>query len=387
MFIIPSSTDAPVYHWPYATVGLIVANVAIFVASVTGVITDPDQLVMPYGAGLTPLQWFTSMFAHADFFHLFGNMVFLWVFGLVVEGKLGWMRFLACYLLIGVMQSVMEQSIQLALSGTGGSLGASSAIYGVMAMAAVWAPKNEVTLHYLFFIYFRPFTGSFEVPIWGMAVFYIGLDVLGTLLLGVNSSSWLHVGGVLIGTPLAIVMLKLHLVDCEGWDIFHVLADDPGAEKEKLKAYEKHLLKKEELQTKSFEETPQRVDWLLKQGNPDAAYDYYKRQNDLADGIALPRDVLQRLVAGLQQQGRWRESCPLMADLLDRFPEGSEAVRVKLAQICLVELDRPGRALELLRGLDVQKLPSKLVPLTKKVALRAQQMQREGHVELDTEQW
>ena len=387
MLIFPTSTDAPVYHWPYATVGLIVTNVVVFLASVTGAIANPDQLVMPYGVGLTPPQWFSSMFAHADFFHLFGNMVFLWVFGLVVEGKLGSLKFLVCYMFIGVLQSVIEQSIQMALAGTGGSLGASSAIFGMMAMAAVWAPKNEITLHYVFIIYFRPFIGSFEVPIWGMAVFYIGLDVLGTLWLGVNSSSWLHVGGVLIGAPLAIAMLKLRLVDCEGWDVFHVLADDPGAEKEKLEAYEKHLLKEEERQTKSFEETPQRVDWLLKQGNTDAAYEYYKKQNDLADGIALPRDLLLRLVAGLQQQGRWRESCPLMADLLDRFPEGSEAVRVKLAQICLLELDRPGRALELLRGLDVQNLPPKLVPLTKKVALRAQQMQREGHVELDTEQW
>ena len=47
------------------------------------------------GDGLHPLQWVTNNFMHSGFFHLAGNMIFLWTFGLVVEGKLGWWRVLA----------------------------------------------------------------------------------------------------------------------------------------------------------------------------------------------------------------------------------------------------------------------------------------------------
>ena len=50
------------------------------------------------GDGIHPLQWLTNIFLHAGFFHLVGNMIFLWTFGFVVEGKLGWLPFTALYL-------------------------------------------------------------------------------------------------------------------------------------------------------------------------------------------------------------------------------------------------------------------------------------------------
>lgn len=140
--LIPYSTDAPVYHLPIATVGLIVVNTVLFFAALFGGLPNLELWILPYGAGLTPAQWLTSMFMHDNLDHLLGNMLFLWLFGLVVEGKIGWHRFLACYLSIGIGQSMIEQTLQLALGGEGGSLGASSAIYGIMAMAAIWAPKK-----------------------------------------------------------------------------------------------------------------------------------------------------------------------------------------------------------------------------------------------------
>lgn len=137
MFFFPFSTDAPVYYWPFASVGLIAVNVMVFLAMVTGSISAPENWILWYGQGLHPEQWLTSIFMHASVDHLVGNMLFLWVFGLVVEGKLGWQRFLACYLAIGVGQSMLEQMVMLFNSDGGGSLGASAAIFGLMAMAAV----------------------------------------------------------------------------------------------------------------------------------------------------------------------------------------------------------------------------------------------------------
>lgn len=73
-------------------------------------------------------------------------MVFLWVFGLVVEGKIGWWRFLVCYLGVGVGQSLVEQILTLPLHGVNvRSGGASSAIFGIMAMAAI-GPRSTRSL-------------------------------------------------------------------------------------------------------------------------------------------------------------------------------------------------------------------------------------------------
>ena len=98
MPLIPINTDAPLYHFPYATIGLIFANVVCFAA--TGFALKPDRLepwLLQYGEGLNPLEWIPAAFAHGGFMHLIGNMFFLWGFGLVVEGKLGWKRFIPLY--------------------------------------------------------------------------------------------------------------------------------------------------------------------------------------------------------------------------------------------------------------------------------------------------
>ena len=97
--ILPIGTDAPIYHRPIATVGLIVANVIAFGYSMTN-FEEADWLrwMLLTGDGLHPLQWVTHGFLHANIFHLAGNMVFLWAFGLIVEGKLGALAFLGLYL-------------------------------------------------------------------------------------------------------------------------------------------------------------------------------------------------------------------------------------------------------------------------------------------------
>ncbi|MGI9429311.1 MAG: rhomboid family intramembrane serine protease [Bythopirellula sp.] len=383
--LIPYSTDAPIYHWPVATVGLIVANTIIFFAAVTGALPNPDQWVMPYGEGFTPAQWLLSMFMHANLDHLLGNMLFLWVFGLVIEGKIGWYRFLACYLAIGIGQSIGEQALQMVLGGGEGSLGASSAIYGLMAMAAIWAPKNDVIVFYWFFFIYA---GSFEVSIMVVALLYIGLDLLLMFFVGFNSSSWLHVGGALLGAPLAIVMLKRGMVDCEGWDIFHVLRDEQGGKSKQQEVDPQELAElKQQRATKMLSSAQAQIAEFLAAGNHNAAYKLYQKMKAVGDGIQLNRPQLLRMIAGLHQEKKWKESCPLMAELIDRFPAESQLVQIKLAQICVVELHKPGRALELLQALDLRQLPDKTLALVKKIALRAKQMQAEGVVELDDDQW
>jgi len=129
---LPYGTDAPIYHWPKATVGLIVANVLIFFGTVGLPKEDKQALMLSEGHGLHPLEWCTAFFMHADAGHLIGNMIFLWAFGIVVEGKLGALKYLAVYLGMGVIHSATMQIVSLGAEG-GYILGASAAIYGLLA--------------------------------------------------------------------------------------------------------------------------------------------------------------------------------------------------------------------------------------------------------------
>ena len=105
--IIPWGTDAPIYHRPFATIALIADQRAAPLRRARGMPTTDYVLVI--GDGVHPVQWLTNNFLHSGIFHLVGNMIFLWTFGLVVEGKLGWWRFPLVYLLLGVVDSAAMQ--------------------------------------------------------------------------------------------------------------------------------------------------------------------------------------------------------------------------------------------------------------------------------------
>jgi membrane associated rhomboid family serine protease len=223
ILFFPYRTDAPIYHFPYATIALIAVNALAFIA-LFGSRGEPNEYILEYGEGLKPLQWVTSNFIHGGLLHLLGNMIFLWTFGLLVEGKVGSFIFLPLYLGIGFVQCGLEQ-IVMAHGGGGGSYGASAILFGLMAIAMVWSPKNDVSVGGLFFI--RPF--NFDAPI----LLFTGLlfiwEVIEIGLVGFSvSTALLHMSGALVGLVAGIVFLRLEWVDCEGWDLFSVLSGEVG---------------------------------------------------------------------------------------------------------------------------------------------------------------
>ena len=215
---------SPIYHRPVATITLIVLNV---ISSLLFSPADYPEWTLVLGAGVHPLQWLTNIFMHLGFGHLIGNMVFLWAFGIVVEGKLGWRVFTAVYLGLGVVESALfqllirpEEPIRL--------LGASGVVFGLLAICLVWAPRNELQCIFLF----RVIPVEFDLPILSVAAFYIGMEILFLGLKGLAISSELaHCGGAILGLGLAVVFLKLRWVDCENWDLFAVLEGRQGQSK------------------------------------------------------------------------------------------------------------------------------------------------------------
>lgn len=275
--LIPINTDAPLYHFPYATIILIFANVVCFAA--TGFAMN-DRLLEPwmleYGNGINPLEWITAAFAHGGFGHLIGNMFFLWGFGLVVEGKLGWRVFVPLYFALAaawgasvdvltlhrtdsyVLQNVLEvESVdelkrgidaeglnpndvgfestdefaaEIISRAKGRCLSASGVIFALMAMSLVWAPKNE--MHIVGLLVIRPV--SFEVTIMTYSLWYVGLNIFELLFSKFEmGSAGLHMVGGVIGFATAVVFLKKGWVDCEKWDLFSVMSGKYGRFAEK----------------------------------------------------------------------------------------------------------------------------------------------------------
>ena len=148
---------------------------------------------------------FASLFLHANFAHLAGNMLFLWIYGHNVEQRLGRVRFLLAYLLAGV---VATWSFALF---AGDSLvplvGASGAISGVLGLYFFLCPRHQVRL----FVFLFPFVMNVvQVPARWVIGFYLIVQNLFPLLLGAQSqvAYGAHLGGFLGGAAFALVLLR-----------------------------------------------------------------------------------------------------------------------------------------------------------------------------------
>lgn len=222
MIVVPYSTDAPLYHLPIGTASIIVINIVVFCVTTLqlmlgNVALESIEWLMLDFSTINPMQWVTAAFMHADFFHLIGNMIFLFAFGLIVEGKVGFKVFSILYLVLCLFDGAMSQIPMFVISGEGGALGASGVIFALMIIAAIWAPENEMDCFYWVGVFF---IGTFEIRLVKLCGIFLLLQVLFLWLSGFSmSSEMLHLIGAAAGVPVACVMLRQGWVDCEGWDL------------------------------------------------------------------------------------------------------------------------------------------------------------------------
>ncbi|MDX1763211.1 MAG: rhomboid family intramembrane serine protease [bacterium] len=92
---------------------------------------------------------FFSMFLHGGFMHLFGNMLFLWIYGDNVEHRLGSVKYLVAYLATGVTATLFFTVFRL--NSIIPMVGASGAISGVLGLYFLWFPKNQVRVFIMLF--------------------------------------------------------------------------------------------------------------------------------------------------------------------------------------------------------------------------------------------
>lgn len=161
-----------------------------------------------------PQPWtvFTSMFMHASWFHIIGNLWFLWIFGDNVEDALGRGRYLAFYLLSGLAAAAAQVLIDP--SSTVPMVGASGAIAGVLAAYMSLYPRSPITVLNPIPILWL-FWGLFiELPAWIIILeFFLvnlwnGLGSVGSLQ-GGGVAFFAHIGGFIAG----LLLVRLFLPD------------------------------------------------------------------------------------------------------------------------------------------------------------------------------
>jgi len=169
---------------------------------------DPRALTVYCGGNHTLLTAFTSMFMHAGWLHILGNMLFLWVFGDNVEDALGHVRYLVFYLIVGLAATATQ--IALSMDSLVPGIGASGAIAGVMGAYLVMYPRARIAVFMpLFFFLGAPYVPAAAlIGIWFLMQLFTGAASLGQAAGDSGVAWWAHVGGFLAG----LLLVKLFLV-------------------------------------------------------------------------------------------------------------------------------------------------------------------------------
>jgi membrane associated rhomboid family serine protease len=222
--MLPLKDDQPRYSTPYVNNFLIALNILIYLFQWLQWIQDPrgsELFVQQFGevpahlaaflAGShryslpqVAVPFFTSMFLHAGWEHVLGNMWFLYIFGDNVEDYLGHFTYLVFYLLSGLF--AMATQVAIYPHSTVPTVGASGAIAGVLGAYFLVYPRARVLTWFFVFVLYLPawivlgewFVLQFLAGAQTLSMAHVGHDVGGVAF-------WAHVGGFISG----MVMIKL----------------------------------------------------------------------------------------------------------------------------------------------------------------------------------
>lgn len=180
------------------TLGLIIVNVIVFIAEIVYGDAFIATFSLTPSAALSGAWWqfLTYMFLHADFMHITFNMFALFIFGLAMERALGWKKYLFLYIASGVGSALFYIFLNFSFFPgdlTIPMLGASGAVYGIVAAFGFMFPKEVI------YIYFIPLPAISAVFILATIELIFGL---GNVMPGIANFG--HLGGIITS---AIIML------------------------------------------------------------------------------------------------------------------------------------------------------------------------------------
>jgi len=193
-------------HRPVVTISIIVINVVVFLLELAGGEPFVKQWAVIPANIVAGQHWITilsAMFMHAGWMHIIGNMVFLWAFGPEIEDAMGPLRYLAFYLLGGIVASVAQ--IAAMSSSTVPNLGASGAIAAVMGAFLITYPRDKIrTLLLLgWFITVTVIPASVLIGIWFLIQLFSQVGSVVAAQAGGGVAYMAHVGGFIFGAIIA----------------------------------------------------------------------------------------------------------------------------------------------------------------------------------------
>jgi membrane associated rhomboid family serine protease len=192
-------------HFPIITTLLISANVIVFLLELAG----GDAFIIRWSlvpadimAGHNWITILTAMFMHAGWAHILGNMLFFWVFGPQIEDVMGPLRFLAFYLLGGLVATAAQ--ILIDPTSTVPNLGASGAIAGVMGAFLITYPRDRIrTILFLFiFVQVTLIPAILLVGFWFLVQLFSEVGALAQVQ-GGGVAYMAHIGGFAFGALTA----------------------------------------------------------------------------------------------------------------------------------------------------------------------------------------
>jgi len=215
--MIPIHDDNPTRNFPWLTVALIAANTAVFAFEITRTPAQLAQVIDSWAfvparlsdpATLLPaaLTMLTSAFLHAGWFHIGGNMLYLWIFGNNIEDRLGPVRFMLFYA-VCASAAAMSQTLATPHSETP-MVGASGAIAGILGAYLLLFPRAQVIalIPIFFYIELASVPAVFVIGFWFILQIAQGLTALGgTMESGI--AWWAHIGGFAAGVLLVLPLL------------------------------------------------------------------------------------------------------------------------------------------------------------------------------------
>lgn len=220
--VIPIGDSPERHRFPWVTILIILANIAVFIYEmglsrgqleifVMSVGTIPAEILSgrdfpPPAPGPVFITLITAMFVHGGFMHIASNMLYLWVFGDNIEDVYGHIPFVLFYLVSGVAAGLAHVFVNA--GSTIPSVGASGAVAGVLGAYLLLFPKAEVRT----VLFLGPFFTITRLS----AIFLIGFWFLTQLLSGLASldvateqsagiAFWAHIGGFVAGFLIALV--------------------------------------------------------------------------------------------------------------------------------------------------------------------------------------
>ena len=217
IFAVPLSDDNPTVSAPIVTYVLIGVCTGAFLWQL-----GHNERIILYAYGMIPAEQFglwrpppsyrvlapwakvlTSMFLHGGWFHLLGNMLYLWIFGNNVEDVLGRGRYLFFYLACGIVAALVQ-----AFSNPASHIpmvGASGAIAGVLGAYLLLHPGANVRCFVWIVIFFR----IVNVPAWTMLGLWFTMQLVSGLMAAPGRPGvafWAHVGGFVTGLVLVVAL-------------------------------------------------------------------------------------------------------------------------------------------------------------------------------------